>query len=430
MRNAPDKNPFIGVSDLLSRAAPAKRNLHFLSFIIDLLLVFVASYLVFLGGMAIVRNNDTYKNNYANYENEITYYQDMVVEAHLSEYLDRDTHLLADDEDLSIKMAISQILLSYSHDNPSSPEFPIDQNPLEELQKTYIGSFYSDCFVPASFDKDYVSQFFIKYVPLHNENNELANFNGAEPSAYTITFYKRHASSHEKIRFIYAAENDSIPYLRADVACDIYKFLIRADGYTRDLYDQFVEFYTAMLSECEDRVYKAPSYQNGHYQAYLDYRQKITQATNTTLIIAIVIGYYLMVFTPMMIFKDGRSFGKIFLRLGSINVDKSEIELWKIIVRSLLSAASFIFLAFFLVLLPPFNGSSFLLYLPYITIGTFDITLLNIIIIIFVLASINGIVMLLTHEKRSLTDIIFKTITVDVTLLDEPDYDEKNETHL
>ena len=85
MRSGPDKNPFRGVSDLLSRAAPAKRNLHFLSYIIDVVLVAIVSYLLFLGGNAIVSNSDGYKKNYTNYETEITYYQDMVVDAHLNQ---------------------------------------------------------------------------------------------------------------------------------------------------------------------------------------------------------------------------------------------------------------------------------------------------------------------------------------------------------
>ena len=61
--------------------------------------------------------------------------------------------------------------------------------------------------------------------------------------------------------------------------------------------------------------------------------------------------------------------------------------------------------------------------------GSLSIAMINIIIIIFVLSALNGIFMLLTHEKRSLTDLIFGTITVDVTLLDEPDYDEKDEAN-
>ena len=81
MRNAPDKNPFKGVSDLLSRAAPAKRNTHFIAYVIDVVLVFIVSYLLFLGGREIVSNSDAYKKNYANYEAEITYYQDMLIEA-------------------------------------------------------------------------------------------------------------------------------------------------------------------------------------------------------------------------------------------------------------------------------------------------------------------------------------------------------------
>ncbi len=110
MRTGPDKNPFKGVSDLLSRASPAKRNLHFLSYIIDVVLVAIVSYLLFLGGNAIVSNSDKYKHNYTNYEAEITYYQDMVVEAHLNEYLDRDMHSIVDYEYMSIKIMISQIL--------------------------------------------------------------------------------------------------------------------------------------------------------------------------------------------------------------------------------------------------------------------------------------------------------------------------------
>ena len=428
MRNAPDKNPFRGVSDLLSRAAPAKRNLHFLSYLIDIILVAIVSYLLFLGGRAIVINSDEYKNNSATYESEITYYQDMITDAHLAVYLNRDQYLLADDEDLSIKMAISQILLSYSHDNPTTPDF--SENPLDKLKEIYVGSFYEDCFVEASFANDYISRFFIEYVPAHNENEELVHFDGVEPSAYTIAFYKRHVSKYEKIKFIYTVDDSALPYLRTDVANEIYKYLVKADGYNRDCYDGFVEFYTAMLTSGENIVFSAKSYQSSHYQTYLSSRQKITQLTNIVLLISIFVAHYIAIFLPQMIFKDGRSIGKILLRLGTINVDKSEMELWKKILRSFLAAISNIYIAFFLVLLPPFNGASLVLYLPFITIGSFDITLFNIIIVLFLLSSINGIVMLLSHDKRSITDFIFKTITVDVTVLDEPDYDERDEASI
>lgn len=425
MRKGPDKNPFKSVSDLLSRASPAKANFHFLAYLIDLVLVAVVSYLLFLGGMAIADNNSTYQSYNANYEAEITYYQDMVVEAHLSEYLDRDNHVLADSEDLATKMAISQILMSYSHDNPSSPEFYED--PIEKLKQTYVGSFYSDCFEPISFGNDYVAQFIIDYAPTHNENNELIPYADRTPTEYTIAFYKRHAAKHDKIRLVYTEDNSVIPYLRMDFANSLYKYLVKAEGNTRDAYDTFVSFYSGMLTDCQDRVFKAPSYQNGHYVDYIKNRQAITQVADSILLVAIFVGYYIAVFTPMMIFKDGRSLGKIVLRLGSINIDKSETEWWKVALRSVLTAISNMFIAFFLVLLPPFNGASLILYLPFISIGSFDITLLNISIAIFIIASINGIVMLLSHEKRSLTDQLFKTVTVDVTVLDEPDYDERNE---
>lgn len=428
MRNGPDRNPFRGVSDLLSRAAPAKRNSHFLAFLIDLVLVFIASYLLFLGGNAIVSNTDSYKNDYAKYEEEITYYQDMVVEAHLGEYLDRDTHLLADNEDLAVKIAITQILQSYLHDNPDAREF--EENPMDKLQETFVGSLYTDAFEPANFSNDYISRFFIEYVPAHNEDGKLVNYAGLEPTKFTIAFYKKYDNQYENVKLVYYTEEDAIPYLRPDVANDIYKFLIRAEGFTRTAYDSFVEFYGAMLNTCEQVIFKSEEYQNGRYIDYLAYRQKITQATDTTLLISIIVGYFLAVFLPQIIFKDGRSFGKIFLRLGTINIDKSEVETWKIILRSILDALSFIFVAFFLVLLPPFNGASMILYLPYITIGTLDIALINIVLTIFLLISINGIVMLLTHERRNIFDFIFKTVTVDVTALDEPDYDERNEAGL
>ena len=428
MRSGPDKNPFRGVSDLLSRAAPAKRNLHFLSYIIDVVLVAIVSYLLFLGGNAIVSNSDGYKKNYANYETEITYYQDMVVDAHLNQYLDRDNHVIVDDEDMSIKMMISLILQSYSHDDPNSPEFL--ENPIDKLKETYVGEFYQDSFEPSSFENDYISKFFIDYVPAHNDNNELVDFKDKTAEQYTIIFYKQHVAQNDSLKFIYSSDDSALPYLRVDIANDIYKFLVRADGYSRNNYDTFVSFYSSMLSDCEDLVFNAPSYQNGHYQDYLFYRKKITQAINTTLLISIFLAYYLAVFTPQMIFKDGRSFGRIFLRLGSINTDKSETELWKIILRSILTGASNLYLAFFLALLPPFNGSSLILYLPYLSIGAFDITLIMIVIFVFVLAAINGIVMLLNHDKRNAFDLLFKTVVVDVTQLDEPDYDERNDTHL
>ena len=223
MRNGPDKNPFKSVSDLLHRGAPARRTHHFLSYIIDLVLVFIVSYLVFLAGNSIVTNSKGYKNNYSKYVDEITYYQDMVVDAHLGEYLDRDDNLLAEDEDLTIKIAISQILMSYSKDNPSSPDFL--ENPETKLKETYIGTFYQDAFTPISYENDYVSRFFIEYVPSHNENNELVNFDGASTNTYIVNFYKKYLGNYNHIAFIYTENDTAIPYLKTSVANNIYKFL-------------------------------------------------------------------------------------------------------------------------------------------------------------------------------------------------------------
>ena len=431
MRNGPDKNPFKGVSDLLSRASPARRNDHFFSYVIDLLLVAIVSYLIFLAGNAIATNTDGYKKNYANYENEITYYQDIVVDAHLAEYLSRDKHVFADSEDLSVKMAISQVLASYSHDKESQyPEFNDDDDPATKLKEIYIGSFYQDAFVEASFADDYISRFFIEYVPTHNENEELVHFGTLTPEKYTIKFIRDHNLEFDQLRFSYPSEDSDspyLPYLTPSMAKKVYDFLVRAKGYDRTTYDNFVGFYSSMLEDCESTVFKAPSYQTTRYQDYLRYRKNVTVVLDTVLIISIILAYYLAVFLPQMIFKDGRSFGRIFLRLGSINIDKSETEIWKVILRSIFTALSFLYIAFFLNILPPLNGASLVLYLPFITIGALDISLINIVITIFLLAATNGIFMLLTHEKRNLFDLIFKTVTVDVTMIDEPDYDEKNE---
>ena len=426
MRNGPDKNPFKSVSDLLFRASPASRTHHFLAYLIDIVLVFIVSYLFFLGGHSITINSKSYKNNYTKYTEEITYYQDMLVEAHVAEYLNRDDNLLADDEDLAIKMAISQVIYSYSQD--SSHEF--SEDPMDKLKETYVGAFYQDAFTPISFENDYVSKFFMEYVPAQNEKNKLVIYNDDTPDVYTVKFYQKYAVNYENIQFIYAENKDSIPYLKPSVANNIYRFLIREDTNNRNAYDGFIGFYSEMLHKCEDIIFKSSSYQNGHYQDYLRYRKNITQQIDTTMILSIFLAYFPAILLPMLIFKDGRSLGKIILRIGTINTDKSEVEIWKWLVRSILGGLSGLFIAFFLVLLPPFNGITYLMYLPYISIGSFDLTLLTLSIITFVIVAINGIVVLLSHEKRSISDFIFKTVTVDVTALDEPDSDEKNETHL
>ena len=427
MRDGPDKNPFRSVSDLLFRATPASRTHHFLAYIIDLVLVFVTSYLLFLGGHAITTNSKSYKTNYSKYTEEITYYQDTLVEAHVAEYLNRDDNYLAEDEDLSIKMAISQVIYSYSKDTAHT-EFA-EEDIVSKLKETYVGTFYQDAFVPISFENDYVSRFFIEYVPNHNENENLVRFHDDSPKIYTVKFYEKYAGNYPNISFVKESD-DSLPYLKPSIANKVYEFLIRRDTNNRNAYDSFVNFYSEMLQKCEDIVFNSSVYQKGHYQDYLKYRKNITQAIDTTMILSIFLAYFPVILLPMLIFKDGRSFGKIILRTGTIKTDKSEVELWKWLLRSVLGGLSGLFLAFFLVLLPPFNGLTYLMYLPYISIGKLDITLLTTIIVSFVITAFNGIVVLLSHEKRSVTDFIFRTVTVDVTALDEPDSDEKNETHL
>ena len=239
MRNGPDKNPFRSVSDLLFRAAPARRTVHFLAFLIDIVLVFLASYLLFLGGNSLVTKSKSYQTNYAKYNEEITYYQDMLVEAHVAEYLSRDDNLLADDEDLTTRIAISQILMSYSHDKESEdPEF--DENPEAKLRETYVGTFYQDAFVKISYENDYISKFFLEYVPTHSENEELVKFYDVAPKTYVINFYKKTLGKYGNIAFLGLNDDTEIPYLKPSVANNIYKFLIRADGFSRDAYDSFV----------------------------------------------------------------------------------------------------------------------------------------------------------------------------------------------
>ena len=283
MRNGPDKNPFRGVSDLLSRAAPAKRSLHFLSYIIDLLLVFIVSYLLFLGGNAIVSNTSEYKKNQSLHEGEITYYQDMLVEAHIAEYLNRDEHTIASDEDLSIKMAISQILLSYSHDDPEFKEF--NEDPSIKLKEVYVGSFYESAFVNADFDKDYIAQFIIDYVPNHNTNNELIDFKEKTPKDYFITYYQNHAVYYSNLKYAYP--DGEFPYLKPEVAKEIYKYLVQEGDYSRDRYDDFVNLYSAMLDDSEELVFNAETYQKEHYSVFVSSRRKITQAVDTTMIVSI-----------------------------------------------------------------------------------------------------------------------------------------------
>ena len=67
--------------DLLKRASPAKPGKRFVSFFIDLMVVFLLSTLLFLGGKAIVTSTNEFTTNETNVKEEVKYYNNFIEKA-------------------------------------------------------------------------------------------------------------------------------------------------------------------------------------------------------------------------------------------------------------------------------------------------------------------------------------------------------------
>ena len=185
--------------ELLSRSKSAKPLKRALASLIDALFIFVLIYGCFFGAFKILETTNEYNYTKEQIKYEADYYKDLIEETHLAYYEDENNTKIRYENDFFAYINITKLLI-YSNENDLSgigwyEEIKLHDtssslpDSLVELLNSNIKNFEKipvDSFVPSSYENDDIAYFYTKYVPLHNENNNILNFNDYDPKTYFI----------------------------------------------------------------------------------------------------------------------------------------------------------------------------------------------------------------------------------------------------
>ncbi len=395
------------------RASPAKASKRFVSLFLDMILAFFLADGLFFGAYAIVAAFPDYQASVSAVKNEVSYYNDLIESTHLVIFEDKENSTRYDPDVLSLKNAARQIVLTY--DTLKASDALGDFAEPREAETEAAGE-------EASFATDNVAYFYTQYVPQHNDGNDILDFGGLTPEAYDISVLKAAFGSNSSL-FVY--DGEKMPYLTLYAAEHINSYLYEGgtDDVGKGFYEDYYYAYDAMLSNAENLVLSSASYHSNHFVVYLSARDKEASLLADALLASLSLSYVLIVFLPQLLFKDGRTFGRLVMGLGLRDENRKEIHPWQLLVRSLFGLAGFWVLALLIPVMPPFNFDFTCVFLNFVTIGSFGVSLALLDLVIAFLAVANGCFILLSHYRVSAVDLLTKSAIVDKKHLDEPDTD-------
>lgn len=402
----------------LKRASPAKAGKRFASFFIDFVIVIGMAFLVFLAARPIIENSDSYKKASDTVRTEIDYYNDLVADTHIVEFIDEEKKERKDYDIMvleNINRAVYQSYLAFG--NEQETRFVIEE-----------GSTAAS-FGRADLTTDNVAYFYTQYVP---SNGQIIDYGGR--SALEYLYYLYESSFYTNRTMFTFDEKLGIPTMNTRTAYSIYHYLYVNEDDTdgqqgKAYYDVYYNAYSSMLERAESLLIRSEPYHTEHYEVYRQSLYLQGRLMNVGLIISILIGYLIAILLPKLLFKDEKTIGRLILGLGTIH-HKDEFVTTPIIltlVKSIPGIIGFLTCAVVLYMFPPFVGVFDSMVYPLITIGSFSVSFLIIILIISIVAVINSCFSLFTHLKQCLLEMVTKTYLVDIHYLDDTDLDDQYE---
>ncbi len=413
---------------LLSRASPVKAGKRFVSFFIDFLIVFIFSYLVFLGGFQITKGSDAYVNAGKIVDTEIKYYNDLFSETKVFQFIDEEKTTRKDSDIMVLESVSRQIYRAYTtFGNSEYPNWSIENSERwqEAINKYGI----------ADVETESIPYFYVKYIPNHEEmkivNYKDGKIEGKEIKTYLFDLYKS-SFDENKDMFVYDETKYDIPILKTEVSYNLYCYLFDENAEEsnkekgKTYYSSYYSAYSYMLEDAERKMIVSEPYYTEHYLVYSDNYYKQGKYANITIIVSIMIGYLIGILIPKLVFKDDRTFGRLIMRLGVINDKKEKTKWYVMLIKTILGMCGFVTTSILMYLLPPFSGVYDFMMMPLIG-NSGSITMLTIVLFLSLLGIGLYVSTLFTHNKVSLLDLVFHEHVVDKHHIDEGDFDDQYE---
>lgn len=394
--------------ETLRKSAPAKTGKRFVCWVTDMILVALLAELLFMGLLPLTRGTGRYRAAEKAVADEIAYYEHLTEETHIVEYVDGKR--VATDV-VVLKNLYRAICLSYEvYGNAQQPDFRITPGHDVTINGTH------------SLENDNVAYFYTHYL-----KNQPGITTPAGGDIFEV--YQKAFSDDAAFMFSFNREASPMPVLNTQVAYYLFHYLFIDESDTigqtgATYYRAYYNAYANMLEEAEMLILQSEPYYSTHY---LNYRQAYcaqARYTNITLVLAIFISCFAVLFIPKCLFKDEKTIGYKLFGLGVIGID-GEANPWYVpLLKTVLSCFGAIPVAFILYLFPPFNGGFEAMFVPAATDSKISLAL--VILVITVIGGIVNAVGLFTCRRQNLWNLIFGDVVVDTHYSDADEPDEIN----
>lgn len=357
-----------------------------LSYLIDgFLIIFSTILLLNIASNPILLNSDVYKTNRDSLISEVDKLYNIQAETKL---VIRDTTsetpaLLSDTEIINTYLK-KQVALSYSY----------HQTAYENANITLDSSY-----VPASYENDNLAYYFTTFKV--EKNITVEDFGELSPKQYFIEKLIKEKGGKD----LYVFNNDDLPYLKADIGINIYKFINKIDTTDPSHYNSLSSMYAQIASIGLLQLDNYAPY-NESFKLYTNAYNTLSNSQFLTAFLTFIVSVVLVVVISQLILGNGITLGR-FLSKTRVVYDKGYVS--GLIIRLISETILFIPTLFVVFLFTygfvALNGSIGWFQPIYILIAT-------------VLASfINIGSLMMSYQKRSLPDIFSRSSVVKVDKL-------------
>ena len=371
--------------------------------LIDMLIFSIIVFLTMISGTAILKSQEYYQTRSQIIEEKrIALYQ-IEEEAKVYEFVDNEDGRYLSPRPQSETFEdylLQHILLAYSkNSNPFTNLGLTIENPKNLL--------------PASYENDQIAYFYARYVPLYNNfqgrNNDIVDLGGLSGEAY---FYKQLKAHSSDVSFWNFSENSTeFPYLSSAFAADLYKYLKSDNSYQIGLsnYNRLGLVFQSIWKEEANLIVNSGRFQD-EYKIYLSNYEDLAITVSIIVSLSFLLTWLLTILLPMLIFKNGETFGKKILNLRIVDVEGYPLSTSKKIGHIIFS----FFLTIGWTALPAYfaGGANSGLMFPFMKIGNISLSIFHLLAFSLLFFIVNAFLAIFSRAQTGV-NMMLKTALID-----------------
>lgn len=370
------------------------------AFLLDFLIFVIVSFLFILIGTSILNSTSFYSERIEILNSSMLECYKIEEEAKIYEFIgegDEKYKHPRSQEEIFEEYCLRHILYSYNMDPEPFNKYNVEIKNPNNLE-------------PASYQNDNLAYFYVEYVPLHNENNNIVDYQGDDPKLF---FYKQFKNNSVDLSmWVFDEENYELPYLDGYFAIDLYKYLFENDDHQAGLtnYNLLAVSYQKLWEQEVEQLINSKNF-NAHYQIYKENYATLSYIVDAVCFISYLLTFSLVWLLPQFIFKDGQTFGKRILNIRVIDKEGYPLMVRQKIIRNVIS----FFLLYGIMMVPCFlaGGLNSGWMYPLFEINGIGFSPFTFMAIFMIIDIVSFVIILGSRKKVGFDDMIADTICID-----------------